>query len=83
MSREDLDGHHALHAAVPGLVHRSHAAGPEAVQYLIVAYHEFFKLPRAHGRGLKGSQLPGGDQVPGERFPVSRREVRQTFRQFL
>ena len=25
---QDLDGHHPLHAAVPGLVHRPHAAGP-------------------------------------------------------
>ena len=72
-SRQYLDGHHTLHAPMAGLVHRSHGAGAQAVQHLIVADKEFLEPPFAHGVGLKASQLPSANQTLRQRITLQPR----------
>src|SRR5262249_49628206 len=58
---QNLDRHHTAHVAMPGFVDCSHAAGADAIQYIVAPDREFRKSSFAHRLSLKGRKHPGGD----------------------
>ncbi len=72
---DDLDGDDAAQAALPGLVHRAHAAFPQAVEEDIGAQGQVLPPPLQQEIGLKGGQPAALDQVAGQRLGVGKKRL--------